>query len=154
MTLWKKPSYHMLCYAIHWKNWCWSWSWNSNILATWCEELTHQKRSQYWERLKAGGKGDIRGWEGWMTSPTQLTWAWASSGSWWWTGKPGMLQSVELQRVGHDWATELNWTTEDEMVGWHHWLNGHEFEQNPGDGKGQGGLLCRSPWGRKESDTT
>ena len=44
--------------------------------------------------------------------------------------------------------------TEDEMVGWHHRLNGHEFEQAPGDGKGQGSLVCCSPWGRKESDTT
>ena len=50
-----------------------------------------------------------RGWDGWMASPTRWTWVWASSGSWWWTGKPGMLQSMGLQGVGHDWATELNW---------------------------------------------
>ena len=63
-----------------------------------------------WERLKAGGEGDDRGWDGWMASPTQWTWVWASSGSWWWTGKPGVLQSTGLQRVGHDWATELNYS--------------------------------------------
>ena len=92
---------------IHWKDWCWSW--NSNTLATWCEELTHWKRPWCWERLKAGGEGDSRGWDGWMTSPIWWTWVWASSGSWWWTGKPGMLQSMGLQTVGHDWVTELNW---------------------------------------------
>ena len=51
-----------------------------------------------------------RGWDGWMASPTQWTWAWVNSGSWWWTGRPGMLQSMRSQRVRHDWATELNWT--------------------------------------------
>ena len=51
----------------------------------------------------------IRGWDGWMASPTQWTWVWVNSGSRWWTGRPGVLQSVGLQRVGHDWATELNW---------------------------------------------
>ena len=50
------------------------------------------------------------GWDGWMVSPTQWTWVWASSGSWWWTGRPGMLQSMGSQRVGHDWVTDLNWT--------------------------------------------
>ena len=62
-----------------------------------------------WERLKAGGEGDDRGWDGWMASPARWTWIWASSGSWWWTGRPGVLQSMGLQRVGHDWANELNW---------------------------------------------
>ena len=68
--------------------------WNSNTLATWCEELTHLKRPGCWERLKTGGKGDDRGWDGWMASPTRWTWVWGSSGSWWWMGKPGMLQSM------------------------------------------------------------
>ena len=54
-------------------------------------------------------RGDRRR-DGWMASPTQWTWVWVSSGSWWWTGKSGVLQSMELQRVEHDWATELNWT--------------------------------------------
>ena len=66
---------------IHWKDWCWSW--NSSTLATWYEELTHLKRPWCWERLKAGGEGDDRGWDGWMTSPTQWTWVWVNSGSWW-----------------------------------------------------------------------
>ena len=70
------------------------------------EELIHLKRPWCWERLKAGGEGDDRGWDGWMASPTQWTWVWASSGSWWWTGKPGMLQSMGSQRVRHDWVTE------------------------------------------------
>ena len=61
-------------------------------------------------KIKAGGEGIDRGWDGWMASPIQWTWIWASSRSWWWTGKPGMLQSMGSQRVGHDWATELNWT--------------------------------------------
>ena len=61
------------------------------ILSHWCEELTHLKRPWCWERLKAGWEGDGSGWDGWMASLTQWTWVWASSGSWWWTGKPGML---------------------------------------------------------------
>ena len=76
---------------------------------TWYEEVTHWKRPWCWEWLKAGGEGEDRGWDGWMASPTQWTLGWASSVSWWWTGRPGMLQSMELQRVGHDWETELNW---------------------------------------------
>ena len=92
------------------KDWCWSW--NYNTLATWCEELlTHgKKRPWCWERLKAGGEGDNRGWDGWMAWPTRWTWVWVDSRSWWWTGRPGMLRFMGLQRVGHDWATELKWT--------------------------------------------
>ena len=62
-----------------------------------------------WERLKAGGEGDERGWDGWMASPTLWTLVWVSSRSWWWTGNPGMLQSMGLERVRHNWAIELNW---------------------------------------------
>ena len=65
---------------------------------TWC-----------WERLKAWGEGDDRGWDGCMASLTLWTWVWTSSWSWWWTRKPGVLQSMGSQRVGHNWATELNW---------------------------------------------
>ena len=72
------------------KNWLWKTPWR-------------------WERLKAGGEGDDRGWDGWMASPTQWTWVWASSGHWWWTGKLGVLQSMGSQRVSHNCATELNW---------------------------------------------
>ena len=92
--------------GAHWKDWCWSW--NSNTLATWCKELTHWKRPWCWERLGAGGKGDDRGWDGWMASPTRWTWVWVNSGSWWWTGRPGVLWFIGLQRLGHDWAAELN----------------------------------------------
>ena len=89
---------------IHWKGWCWSWS--SNNLATWCKEPTHWKRPWCWKRLKAGRKGEDRGWDGWMESLTQWTWVWANSGRWWRTGKPGVLQFMGSQRVGHDWATK------------------------------------------------
>ena len=87
---------------IHWKDWCWS----SNTLATWCEELTHWKTPWCWERLRAGGKGDDREWDDWMAQPTQRTWVWASSGRYWRTRKPDVLQSMGLQRVRHDWVTE------------------------------------------------
>ena len=62
------------------------------------------------ERLKAGGEGADQGWDGWIASPTWWIWVWASFWSWWWTGKPGMLQSMGSQRFGHDWVSELNWT--------------------------------------------
>ena len=68
------------------------------------------KRPWCWERLKTGGEGDNRGWDGWMASPTQWRWVWVNSGSWWWTGRPGVLWFTGSQRVGHDWATELDWT--------------------------------------------
>ena len=90
--------------GVHWKDWCWSW--NSNTLATWCEELTLLKRPWCWERLRAGGEEDNRWWDGWMASPTQWTWVWVNSRSWWWTGRPGMLQSMGSQS-----QTQLsNWT--------------------------------------------
>jgi len=81
-------------------------------LATWCEELTHWKRPSCWERLKAEGEWSDRGRDGWMASPTQQTRVWVSSGSWWWTGKPGVLPSIGSQRVEHNWATKLNWLTD------------------------------------------
>ena len=87
-----------------WKDWCWNWS--SKSLTTWWEDLTHWKRHWCWERLKAGGEGGERGWDGWMASPTQWTWVWTNSGSWWWTRRPGMLQSRSSHKVGHDWGTE------------------------------------------------
>ena len=72
-----------------------------------------------WGRLKAGGEGEDRVWDGWIASPTQWTWVWASSRRWWRTRKPGMLQSMGLQRVGRNWATELNWT--DTHIGKFYW---------------------------------
>ena len=78
---------------------------NSSTLATWCKELTHLKRLWCWERLKEGREWDNRWWDGWISSLTRWTWIWASSRSWWWTAKPGVLQSLESQRVGlSDWT--------------------------------------------------
>ena len=87
---------------IHWKDGCWS----SNTLATWCEEPAHWKRPWCWERLRAGGEGDDRGWDGWMASLTRWTWVRLNSGSWWWTGRPGVLRFMGSQRVRHNLATE------------------------------------------------
>ena len=218
--------------------WCWRWS--SNMLATWCQEWAQWKRPWCWERLKAKREAGGRGWNGLIASLTQWTWIWANSGRWWRTEEPSMLQSMGLQRAGHNLATERqvhfnphfkyvygicvclttqgrweqaclllftlhydrplvipkgnqswifigrtdaeaptlwppdpkHWLrkdpdagkdegrqeekgmTEDEMVGWHHQLDGHESEQAPGVGDGQGGLVCCRSWGRGESDTT
>ena len=73
------------------------------------EEPTHLKGLWCWQRLKAGGEGDNRGWNGWMASSSQWIWVWVSSRNWWWTGRPDVLQSMGSQWVAHDWATELNW---------------------------------------------
>ena len=84
-----------------------------NTLTTWCEELTHWKRPWCWERLKAEGKGDDRGWDGWVASPTWWTWVWASFGSWWWTGGPGVLQSWGRKELDMtEWLNWLNWEEE------------------------------------------
>ena len=91
-----------------WKEWCYCC--NCSTLATSCEELTHWKILWCWEGLGAGGEGDDRGWDGWMSSLTQWTWVWVNSGSWWWTGRPSMLRFMGSQRVGHDWATDLIWS--------------------------------------------
>ena len=102
---WKRSALGFL-----WKEWCWSW--NSSTLATSCEELTHWKRLWHWEGLGAGGEGDDRGWDGWMASLTRWTWVWVNSGSWWWTGRPGVLRFMGSQRVRHGWATDLIWSDE------------------------------------------
>ena len=103
----KTSQFYKSVLNIHWKDWCWSW--NSNTLVTWSEKLTHWERPWCWERSKAGEE-DNRGWDGWMASPTRWTWVWASSRGWWWTGKPGVLQSMGSQRV--DMSEQLNWTEE------------------------------------------
>ena len=101
------PSYRKSVLNIHWKDWCWSW--NSNTLATWCEELTHWKRSWCWERLRVGREGENR--MRWLDGITDsMDMSLVKPGSWWWTGRPGVLQSMGSQRVRHDWATELSWT--------------------------------------------
>ena len=74
-----------------------------------------EKTMLCWEGLGAGGEGDDRGWDGWMASPTQWTWVWVNSRSWWWTVSPGVMQFKGSQRVGHDWATELNWLNIQEV---------------------------------------
>ena len=89
---------------IHWKDWCWCW--NSNTLATWYEELTHLKRPWCWERLKTEGEGDDRGWDGWMASPTQWTWVWANSRSWWGTERLG----IPLHGAAKSQTWLSNWT--------------------------------------------
>ena len=90
------PSQRKSFLNFHWKDWCWSW--NYNTLATWCKELTHWKRPWCGEGLKAVGEGDDRGWDGWMASPSQWTWVWASSGNWWWDSKESDMTEL------------LNWT--------------------------------------------
>jgi len=100
------PSERRSVLGVHWKDWCWSW--NSNTLATSCEELTHWKRPWCWEGLGAGGEGNNRGWDGWMDQVLnghEFSKLWGLV-----IERPGMLQSMGLQRVGHSWATELNWT--------------------------------------------
>ena len=104
----------------------------AETLVLWPPHVKHWlnwKRLWCWEGLVAGGEGDDRGWDGWMASLTRWTWVWVNSGSWWWTGRPGMLWFMGSQRVGHNWATDLIWSdagkdwsqekgmTEDEMVG-------------------------------------
>ena len=91
-------------------------------------------KDRCWERLKAGGERDNRGWDGWMASLTLWIWVWVNSGSRWWTGEPGVLQSMGSQRIGHDWVTELNWT---------------EPVFLPGESHGQRRLAGCSPWGRR-----
>jgi len=90
--------------------------------------LTRWKRLWCWEGLGAGGEGDERGWDGWMASPTQWTWVGVNSGSWWWTGRPGVLRFMGSQKVGHDWATELKrvilpliWSLRCCYKLWHFW---------------------------------
>ena len=116
---WRRPLSPLDCKEIQpvYPKWAQSWVFigrtdveveTPNTLATSCEELTHWKRPWCWEGLRAGGEGDNRGWDGWMTSPTRWTCVWVNSGSWWWTGRPGMLQFMGSQRVRLDWATKLS----------------------------------------------
>ena len=92
--------------------WCsmegWCWSWNSNTLATWWEELTHWKRPSCWERLRAEGEGDDRGWDGWMASSTRWAWVLVDSGCWWWTGRLVCYSSWGGKES--DVSEWLNWT--------------------------------------------
>ena len=89
-SIWMVLAYLKIPQIVHWR---------FGYSYSWC-----------WEGLGAGGEGDDRGWDGWMSSPTQWAWVWVNSGSWWQTERPGVLQCMGSQRVGHDWVTELNWT--------------------------------------------
>ena len=120
------PFWRRSALDVHWKDWCWSW--NSNTLGTWCKKLIYWKRPLCWERLKAGGEGGNRRWDGLMASPTQWTWVWASSGSCWWTGRPGVLQSTGSQTVRHNCGSEM--ATHSSVLAW----------RIPGTGE-PGGLL-------------
>ena len=91
----------------------------SLVIMIWCEEPSHWKRPWFWERLRTGGEWDNRSWGGWMASPTQWTWVWANSRRSWRTEKAAMLQSVVLQRDGHDWATEWQYNDLNFML-WSH----------------------------------
>ena len=90
--------------------------WNSQYFGHLMRKTDSLENTLMLERLRAGGEeddrgeGDDRGWDGWMTSPTQWTSVWVNSRSWWWAGRPGVLWFMGSQRVWHDWATELNWT--------------------------------------------
>ena len=97
----------------NWKAWCWSW--NSNTLATWYEEVTHWKRLWCWEGLGSGGEWDDRGWNGWMASPTQWTWVWVNSRSWWWTRK---AWSAAIHGVTKNRTQVSNWTEHDRDPRW------------------------------------
>ena len=105
------PFWRRSVLGVLWKEWCWGW--NSSTLATSCPELTHWKRLWWWGGLVAGGKGNNRGWDGWMASLTWWMWVWVNSGSWWWTGRHGVLRFTGSYRVRHNWATELYWMIVD-----------------------------------------
>ena len=104
------------------------WSWNSTTLATSCKELTHWKIPWCCKALGVGEKGDNRGWDGWMASLTRRTLVWVNSGSWWWTGRPGVLRFMGLQIVRRNWVTELNWTEPYQNLEHIHEHNTEEYE--------------------------
>ena len=94
------------------QGWSHIWGYWYFFRQSWRKELTPLKRPWCWERLRAGGERDDRGWDGWMASLTQWHGFCVDSGTWWWTGRPGVLQFMGLKRVKHDWATKLNWVKE------------------------------------------
>ena len=93
--------------GVDWKDWCWSW--NSNNFGHLMRRNDSLEKTLMLGKIEDRIRRDEWEWDGWMASLTQWTWVWASSGSWWWTGRPGVLQSLGLQRVGHDSDTELNY---------------------------------------------
>ena len=112
------PFWRRSALGFLWKELCWSW--NSSTLATSCEELTHWKRLWCWEGLGAA-EGDDRGWDGWMASLTRWMWVWVNSGSWWWTGRPGMLWFMGSQ--SRTWLSD--WSDLIKKCQNHSWLSDH-----------------------------
>ena len=108
----RRSNQSILILNFHWKDWCWSWS--SNPLATWCEELTLWKRPWCWERLKVGGEGDDRGWDGWMASLTQWTWVWVNSANG--DGQGCLACCSSWGDKESDMTAWLNWTELTKMV--------------------------------------
>ena len=102
----------------HWKDWCWSWSWSYYPLATWCEQLTHWKRSWCWEISKAEEEGN-RGWNGWMASPIQWTWTWGNSRRWWGTGNTDVLQSMGRKKLDMTWVTKNTAQKNKHVIYWY-----------------------------------
>ena len=137
---------------IHCKDWCWSFS----ILATCCKRLTHWKRPWCWERLQVG-KGDNRGWDGWMALPMWWTWVWVGSGSWWWTGKPGVLQSMGVTKNQTSLSDWTDWTDQCRRHVFDPWVRQIPWRRRwqptpvslPGKPHGQRSLEGYSPWGHK-----
>ena len=111
--IWKSFHLERVCVRAHARKlgpvWLFVTPWTVGLRKQLHYYFTAWKRLWCWEGLGAG-EWDNRGWDGWMASLTRWMWAWVNSGSWWWTGRPGVLQFMGSQRVGHDWATELNWT--------------------------------------------
>ena len=135
----------------------------SSLVAQTVKRLpTMRERLWCWEGLEAGGEGDDREWDGWLASLTQWTWVWVNSGSWWWTGRPGVLRFMGSQRVGHDWATELNWTEQCGRAWFDPWVGKILWRRKwqptpvllPGKSHRWRSMVGYSPWSRKESDTT
>ena len=102
------------------QSWIFLWRTNAETLILWPPDTKNWLigKDPDWERLKAGGEEDDKGWNSWMASLTWWTWIWSSSGGWWWTGKPGVLRSMGSQRVRHDWVTELNWVNQTDWILW------------------------------------
>ena len=120
----------------------------TSILVTWCEQSTHRKSPWCWERSRAEGEESVRGWDGWMASPKQWTWTWANSGRWWGIGRPDMLQSMGLERVGHDWVTEQQ---QNVYMGLPRWPRGKEtaYQWKRGDKSSFNPWVRRILWSRK-----
>ena len=111
------------------------------------------KRPWCWERLRAGGEGDYRGWDSWMASLTPWTWVWVDSGGWWWTRRPGVLWFTGSQGVGHDWATELTELLQDYRGGTIRWTLGIWWSSDSTGNRGEDGSLGKGWQGLAREST-